>query len=165
MGEQDELDENSPIFAVTAAAELAGMHPQTLRQYDRLGLVVPARTQGGSRRYSLRHVQQLRDVARLSADGMSLPAIARIIELEDHVRELRHRVRDLEARMQSELENRPGARVFAAGSSGSVVSVRHGTRVRRTREVVLWRPRNTLASGRNAGEDADTDDESPGKPH
>jgi MerR family transcriptional regulator, heat shock protein HspR len=140
----DDLDENSPIFAIAAAAELAGMHPQTLRQYDRLGLVVPERTQGGSRRYSLRHVQQLREVARLSGDGMSLPAIARIIELEEHVRELRYRVRDLEARMQTELQNRPGARVFAAGSSGAVVSLRHGTRIRRTRDVVLWRPRAPL---------------------
>ena len=57
------------------------MHPQTLRQYDRLGLVVPARTQGGSRRYSSRHVQQLREVARLSGEGMSLPAIARLLDL------------------------------------------------------------------------------------
>jgi len=161
MGDDDQLDENSPIFAITAAAELAGMHPQTLRQYDRLGLVVPERTQGGSRRYSLRHVQQLRDVARLSSDGVSLPAIARIIELEEHVRELRHRVRDLEARMQSERDNRPGARVFAAGSTGSVVSVRHGTRLRRTREVVLWRPRHSLTTG----EDADPDPDSPDGPH
>ena len=155
MGGQDELDENSPIFAIAAAAELAGMHPQTLRQYDRIGLVVPARTQGGSRRYSLRHVQQLRDVARLSADGMSLPAIARIVELEDHVRELRHRVRDLEARMRTEMESRPGARVFAAEASGSVVSLRHGTRMRRTREVVLWRPRHALPPGADSDPDPD----------
>lgn len=143
----DELDENSPILAIAAAAELAGMHPQTLRQYDRIGLVVPARTQGGSRRYSIRHVQQLREVARMSAEGVSLPAIARIIALEERVRELHFRVRDLEARMQAELQNRPGARVFAAGSSGSVVSIRHGTRVRRTREVMLWQPRRSLNSG------------------
>lgn len=157
MAEHDQLDENSPIFAIAAAAELAGMHPQTLRQYDRLGLVVPARTQGGSRRYSLRHVQQLREVARLSNDGMSLPAIARILELEEHVRELRFRVRDLEARMQTELENRPGARVFAAETSGAVVSLRHGTRLRRTRDVVLWRPRHSLS----AGEDTRTETPSP----
>ena len=54
---EDEIDDEAPILAIAAAAELAGMHPQTLRQYDRLGLVVPARTQGGSRRYSLRHVE------------------------------------------------------------------------------------------------------------
>ena len=146
----DELDEDSPILAIAAAAELAGMHPQTLRQYDRIGLVVPARTQGGSRRYSLRHVQQLREVARMSGDGMSLPAIARIIELEDRVRELHFRVRDLEARVQAELQNRPGARVFAAGSSGSVVSLRHGTRIRRTREVMLWQPRRSLDAADDA---------------
>ncbi len=62
MPRSHDVDENAPIFAIAAAAELSGMHPQTLRQYDRLGLVVPARTQGGSRRYSLGHVAQLREV-------------------------------------------------------------------------------------------------------
>lgn len=117
------------------------MHPQTLRQYDRLGLVVPARTQGGSRRYSLRHVEQLREVARLSADGMSLPAIARLISLEQQVHDLRRRVRDLEQQLDRERQSRPGARVFAAGPSGSVVTLRHGARVRRATELVVWRPR------------------------
>lgn len=142
----DEIDEDAPIFAIAVAAELSGMHPQTLRQYDRLGLVIPARTQGGSRRYSLRHVQQLREVARMSADGIGLPAIIRILELEDRVRELHGRVRDLEDRVRSELERRPGARVFAAGSTGSVVPLRHGTRVRRATEVVVWRPRRGIES-------------------
>lgn len=134
-------DDRSPVLTISAAAELAGMHPQTLRQYDRLGLVVPARTQGGSRRYSVRHVEQLREVARLSADGMSLPAIARIIELEERVRGLHRQVRDLEERVRAELQSRPGARVFAAGATGSVVTLRHGKRVRRATDVVLWRPR------------------------
>ncbi len=134
----DEVDEEAPIFAIAVAAELAGMHPQTLRQYDRLGLVVPARTQGGSRRYSLRHVKQLREVASLSAEGMSLPAISRLIELENTVRSLRAQVRDLEGRLREEVESR--SRVFAAGASGSVVTLRHGTRVRRATEVVVWRP-------------------------
>lgn len=135
------IDEDAPILAIAVAAELAGMHPQTLRQYDRLGLVIPARTQGGSRRYSLRHVAQLREVAALSADGMSLPAIARIIELENQVRRLRREVADLEQRLRDEVDQRRGARVFAAGASGSVVTLRHGTRVRRATEVVLWQPR------------------------
>lgn len=139
-----EIDDEAPILAIAAAAELAGMHPQTLRQYDRLGLVVPGRTQGGSRRYSLRHVEQLREIARLSSEGMSLPAIARILELENRVRELHTRVRDLEARVEAELASRPGARVFAAGSSGSVITLRHGRRVRRATEIVLWRPRHAL---------------------
>lgn len=133
-----EVDEETPIFAIAAAAELSGMHPQTLRQYDRLGLVVPGRTQGGSRRYSLRHVKQLREVAALSAEGMSLPAISRLLELENENRMLRRRIAQLEQRVREDLEQR--SRVFAAGASGSVVSVRHGTRVRRATEVVLWRP-------------------------
>ncbi|MBD7957488.1 MerR family transcriptional regulator [Microbacterium sp. Sa4CUA7] len=137
----DEIDEDTPIFAIAVAADLAGMHPQTLRQYDRIGLVVPARTRGGSRRYSPRDVAQLREVARLSAEGVSLPAVARIIELENHVRELRHQVRDLEHRVRTELENRPGARVFAAGPSGGVITLRHGKRVPRATDIVLWRPR------------------------
>lgn len=156
MIDGDELDQDAPILAIAAAAELAGMHPQTLRQYDRLGLVVPARTQGGSRRYSLRHVHQLREVARMSADGMSLPAIARIIELEDRVRELHVRVQTLEMQVRVEVENRPGSRVFAAESSGSVISLRRGTRVRRTREVVLWQPRAQLpAADAATADDAD----------
>ncbi|MFT4280207.1 heat shock protein transcriptional repressor HspR [Microbacterium sp.] len=136
----DDVDEETPIFAIAAAAELSGMHPQTLRQYDRLGLVVPGRTQGGSRRYSLRHVKQLREVAALSAEGMSLPAISRIIELENQVRTLRRHVDDLEQRLRDEVDQRRGARVFAAGATGSVVTLRHGTRVRRATEVVVWRP-------------------------
>lgn len=135
-----EPDEDSPLFAIALAAELAGMHPQTLRQYDRLGLVVPGRTRGGSRRYSARNIEQLREVARLSADGMSLPAIARIIELEDTVRRLRRQVVDLEKRVKTESEYRPGARVFAAGATGAVVTLTSGRRVRRSTDIVVWRP-------------------------
>ncbi len=137
----EDVDEETPIFAIAVAAELAGMHPQTLRQYDRLGLVVPGRTQGGSRRYALRHVKQLREVAALSAEGMSLPAISRIIELENTVRSLRRQVGELETRLREETERRPGMRVFAAGVSGAVVPLRHGVRMRRSTDVVVWRPR------------------------
>jgi len=137
----ENVDEQSPIFAITLAAELAGMHPQTLRQYDRLGLVVPARTQGGSRRYSLRHVAQLREVAAMSAEGMSLPAIARILALEEEVRALRQQVDDLGQLVRDEVDKRRGVRVFAAGATGAVVSLRQGVRTRRATEVVLYRPR------------------------
>jgi MerR family transcriptional regulator, heat shock protein HspR len=160
MVPEDEFDEDAPVFAIAAAAELSGMHPQTLRQYDRLGLVVPARTQGGSRRYSMRHVHQLQEVARMSGDGMSLPAIARILELEDRVRELHVRVQSLEARVRIEVESRPGARVFAAGATGAVVTLRHGTRVRRATDIVLWRPRHPLppgAAAADAGDGAEDD--------
>lgn len=156
-----EVDADAPLFAIAVAAELSGMHPQTLRQYDRLGLVVPGRTQGGSRRYSVRHIEQLREVARMSSEGIGLPAISRILELEGRVRELHGRVQDLEDRVRLELERRPGARIFAAGSTGSVVSVRRGTRVRRAAEVALWRPRPQLEAPADAepaddGEAADT---------
>ena len=135
-----DLDEFSPVFAIAVAAELAGMHPQTLRQYDRLGLVSPTRTAGQSRRYSLRDVAQLREIAALSAEGLNLAGIKRIIELENRVSELGGRVRELEAALADELLNRPGRRVFAAGAEGDVVSLRAGTRAQRPNQVVVWRP-------------------------
>lgn len=135
------MNADTPVFAIAVAAELAGMHPQTLRQYDRIGLVVPGRTRGGSRRYSTRNIEQLREVAQLSAEGMSLPAIARLLDLEDEVRMLRHRVAELEGALRVERESRPGVRVFAAGSSGQVTPVPSGRRIRRSTEVVLWSPR------------------------
>lgn len=147
------MDAEVPVFAIAVAAELAGMHPQTLRQYDRIGLVVPRRTRGGSRRYSMRDIEQLREVAHLSREGMSLPAIARLLDLEDEVRVLKRRVSVLEDALRIERENRPGARVFAAGSSGQVFSIGSGRRIRRSTEVVLWRPR--AAEGRNDGPAAD----------
>lgn len=135
------MDENSPLFAIAIAAELAEMHPQTLRQYDRLGLVSPGRTVGKSRRYSMRDVAQLREIARLGAEGVSLEGIRRVLNLENRVAELELRVRELEVALADELLNRPGRRVFAAGESGDVVSLRAGTRAQRNTQVVVWRPR------------------------
>jgi MerR family transcriptional regulator/heat shock protein HspR len=134
------MDENSQVFVISIAAELAGMHPQTLRQYDRLGLVSPTRTSGKSRRYSMRDVVKLQEISRLGGEGVSLEGIRRILELEDQVGALRDRVRELESALADELLNRPGRRVFAAGSEGEVVSLRAGTRVRRSNQVVVWRP-------------------------
>ena len=135
------MDADDPIFPIAAAAELAGMHPQTLRQYDRLGLVVPRRTAGKSRRYSLREVAQLREVQRLSGEGVSLEGIKRVLELENEVVSLRDRVRQLETALANELLTRPGARVFASTPQGDVVPLRHGTRAARRTELVVWRPR------------------------
>ncbi len=134
------MDEHSPVFAIAVAAELAGMHPQTLRQYDRLGLVSPKRTAGQSRRYSMRDVVQLREIARLSAEGLNLEGIRRILELENQVSSLSERVRELEGALADELLNRPGRRVFAAGSAGDVVTLRPGARAARPNQVVVWRP-------------------------
>lgn len=135
-----DIDEFSPLFPIAAAAELTGMHPQTLRQYDRLGLVSPRRTAGQSRRYSMRDVAQLREIARLSAEGLNLEGVRRILELEDQVTHLAMRVRELESALAEEVLNRPGRRVFAAGSEGDVVSLRAGERAKKQNQVVVWRP-------------------------
>jgi MerR family transcriptional regulator/heat shock protein HspR len=151
MTDSYEIDEDAPVFAIAVAAELAGMHPQTLRQYDRIGLVVPGRTRGGSRRYSSRNIEQLREVSRLSGEGMSLAAIARVLDLEDEVRNLRRTVRELESQLRAERASRPGARVFAAGATGAVVTLRAGTRVRRSADLVLWSPPPRGAEGDERG--------------
>ena len=92
------LPEDAPVFVISVAAQLAGMHPQTLRQYDRLGLVNPGRTPGGGRRYSARDVALLREVQRLSQEeGVNLAGIKRIIELESEVDALRSRIAELQA--------------------------------------------------------------------
>ena len=136
----DELDVDTPVFAIAVAAELAFMHPQTLRQYDRMGLVIPTRTGGQSRRYTMRNVAQLREIARLSNEGVSLEGIKRILELENQSAELQKRVRDLEQALANELMNRPGARVFAAGDSG-IETLAPGQRPTRHPSVVVWRRR------------------------
>jgi MerR family transcriptional regulator/heat shock protein HspR len=106
------VPEDAPVFVISVAAELAGMHAQTLRQYDRLGLVTPGRTGGGGRRYSARDVALLREVQRLSQhEGVNLAGIKRIIELESHVDALRQRVAELNAeldRAHAELVARRG---------------------------------------------------------
>lgn len=134
------MDESTPLFAIAVAAELAGMHPQTLRQYDRLGLVSPTRTAGQSRRYSMRDVVQLREIARLGAEGLNLEGIRRILELENENRALRARVRELETALADELLAKPGRRVFAAGAEGEVVTLRAGTRAQKANQLVVWRP-------------------------
>jgi MerR family transcriptional regulator/heat shock protein HspR len=134
----EQFDENTPLFVISVAAELAFMHPQTLRQYDRMGLVTPGRTGGRSRRYTARNIAQLREVAKLSAEGVSLEGIRRILELENQNADLTTRVRDLESALATEMLNRPGARVFAAGEQG-IESIARGRRPTRNTEVVLWR--------------------------
>ena len=139
-GEGILMDEHSPMFPIAVAAELAGMHPQTLRQYDRLGLVSPGRTAGKSRRYSMRDVAQLREIARLSAEGLNLEGVRRILELENETVALRARVHDLEVALADVMLQRPGGRVFAAGSAGEVIPLRAGRRAQKQNQVVVWRP-------------------------
>jgi MerR family transcriptional regulator, heat shock protein HspR len=106
-----DVPEDAPVFVISVAAQLAGMHAQTLRQYDRIGLVTPGRTVGGGRRYSARDVALLREVQRLSQDeGVNLAGIKRIIELEAHVDALRARLTEMAdelRRAYAELNARP----------------------------------------------------------
>lgn len=132
-------DDAAPVFVISVAAALAGMHPQTLRQYDRLGLVSPGRARGRARRYSRRDVATLREVQRLSQDeGINLAGIKRILDLQRRVEDLEREVAVLRARVAQE------HRVFAAGPTGDVVEVLRGQRVRRSvpeaGALVLWRP-------------------------
>lgn len=133
------FDETSPIFSIAAAAELAGLHAQTLRQYDRLGLVQPSRTAGNTRRYSMRDFGRLKQVQMLSGEGVSLEGIRRILEMSDENRELRTRVRELESALADAVMQQQGRRVFAAGTAG-ITTIRAGARPSRPGSVVLWRP-------------------------
>jgi len=119
---------DEPItFVISVAAELAGMHPQTLRQYDRLGLVIPARTKGRGRRYTKRDVQRLRDVQRMSQEeGINLAGIRRILELERRVEALEEERDALRSAVAASEARRN--RVFAASSDGQAMPMRRGHR-------------------------------------
>lgn len=83
------------VYVISVAAELAGMHPQTLRIYERRGLLTPARTSGGNRRYSDADIQRLRRIAELASSGMNLEGIRHVMSLEEEVVRLRHEVAEL----------------------------------------------------------------------
>ena len=128
--------EDAPVFVISVAAELAGMHAQTLRQYDRLGLVSPGRTAGGGRRYSPRDVELLREVQRLSQeDGVNLAGIKRIIDLESQVQALQERVSEL----LHEVEVAEARRIAA---ESAVAATYRRDLVPRTSDsaLVVWRP-------------------------
>ena len=93
--------DDTPVYVISVAAELAGMHPQTLRQYDRLGLVSPARTGGRNRLYSARDIERLREVQRLSESGINLEGVRRILHLEAEVSMLRARIDELTVQQRS----------------------------------------------------------------
>ena len=88
---------NHAVYVISVAAELAGMHPQTLRIYERRGLVQPARTQGGNRRYSDIDIDRLRRISELAAEGMNLEGIRRVMHLEAENERLRAEVAELQA--------------------------------------------------------------------
>lgn len=127
MASDSKKNESSRTFLISVAAELAGMHAQTLRTYDRLGLVSPQRTRGGGRRYSEHDVNLLREVQRLSQDeGVNLAGIKRIIELTNHVEALQSRIKE----MAEELA------VLRANQRREVAVVPKST------ALVVWQPRS-----------------------
>lgn len=92
---------DSPVYVISVAAQLTGLHPQTLRTYERLGLITPGRTGGGGRRYSHRDLELLRSIADLTASGIGIEGVRRILELENHVAALRARNQELEAEVEA----------------------------------------------------------------
>jgi MerR family transcriptional regulator/heat shock protein HspR len=89
-----DVDADTPVYVISVAAQLTGLHPQTLRQYDRMGLVCPMRIGGRNRLYSSRDVQRLRQIAQLSNEGLSLEGIRRVLTLEEEIDTLRVRLRE-----------------------------------------------------------------------
>jgi MerR family transcriptional regulator/heat shock protein HspR len=129
-------DEDTPMFVISVAAQLSGLHAQTLRGYDRLGLVSPGRTAGGGRRYSMRDIALLREVQRLSQEeGVNLAGVKRIIELENEVDELRGQL----AALTEEL----AAAYVAADRAAAAVHASYRNElvpVRRQTALVVWKP-------------------------
>jgi MerR family transcriptional regulator/heat shock protein HspR len=119
-------DDTTPVYAISVAAQIAGMHPQTLRQYDRLGLVSPDRTNGRNRLYSLRDIARLRQVAVLSGDGVNLAGIQRILALEARLDALLGELDALRAEVARLRPRLPAADADSRGASTA---------------LVVWRPR------------------------
>jgi MerR family transcriptional regulator, heat shock protein HspR len=132
-------DDRTPIYVISVAAQLAGMHPQTLRQYDRLGLVQPGRAGGGGRRYSERDVALLREVQKLSQeDGVNLAGIKRIIGLEQLVGDLQQRLAELEQQLDDAYR-----RIAELESIGPYPGRDLVRRERPSTALVIWRPRRS----------------------
>lgn len=130
-------DEDTPVFVISVAAELSGLHAQTLRSYDRLGLVSPGRTAGGGRRYSMRDIALLREVQRLSQEaGVNLAGIKRIIELESEVDALRGQVAALTEELSA-----------AYAAADQVAAAIHASYrkdlvpLRQETALVIWKPK------------------------
>jgi MerR family transcriptional regulator/heat shock protein HspR len=88
------------VYVISVAAELTGLHPQTLRGYERMGLITPGRTGGGGRRYSHRDIELLREIADLTSSGIGIEGVRRILDLEHQVDALRHRNEELLAELE-----------------------------------------------------------------
>lgn len=131
------MEDTTPVFVISVAAELAGMHPQTLRTYDRLGLVTPGRATGRGRRYSQRDVGRLREVQRLSQqEGLNLEGVRRVLALVDQVLALQQRVLELQVELA---EARHAGEHRASAARGELVPVRAASAAEAA--IVVWQRR------------------------
>lgn len=159
------VSRTAPILTVSVAAELAGMHPQTVRQYDRLGLVIAQRTRGGGRRYSLNDVDKLLRIQQLSQEeGINLAGIARIVELEREVERLEKHSAKLERQVEklqilgnflrTELERYTSRehRVFAASATGDVTMAQRLDQLRAALHEADLRAAATAEKLHNSGD-------------
>ncbi len=142
---QLETTSDAKVIVISVAARMAGMHPQTLRQYDRLGLVSPDRTAGRGRRYSARDIELLRTVQQLSqTEGINLAGIKRIIELENQVVALQQRVAELQSAVEgaaAAMQQREAA--VHASYRRDLVPYQE---VQQTSALVVWRPKRQQSS-------------------
>ena len=142
MSSPYELSDDMPVYVISVAANLSGMHPQTLRGYEKVGLVIPRRTAGGGRRYSMRDILALREIQRLSQEeGINLSGIKRILDLERELEQTRLALAEMHAEMaqlRAELESTRAvaarlAELRRAGRTAdpkaAIVPVRASTRV------------------------------------
>ena len=139
----DRLSDDTPVYVISVAAELSGLHPQTLRAYDRLGLVSPGRSPGRGRRYSMRDILALREVQRLSQDeGVNLSGIKQILDLADELERARQAAAQLHAeiaRLRDELESTRAVAARLAGLRRSRATGADLVPVRPAR-VTQWAP-------------------------
>jgi len=105
--DKNQPDDDAGVYVISVAAEISGMHPQTLRQYDKLGLVSPSRTEGRNRRYSLRDIALLRTVQKLVGEGINHAGIKRIIELESAMANMSVEVAQLRIEVDALLKENP----------------------------------------------------------
>ena len=129
---------DAAVYVISVAAELTGLHPQTLRTYERMGLITPGRTAGGGRRYSHHDLERLREIADLTAHGIGIEGVRRILDLDNQVTALRHRNQDLQAELEVTRAALRQARIAAGAAHPNTLPVlRHSVT---GQSVVVWRP-------------------------
>ena len=117
----DQPADDAAVYVISVAAEISGLHPQTLRQYDRLGLVSPNRTEGRNRRYSLRDIALLRAVQRLVGEGINHAGIKRIIDLESAMANMALEVAQLRIEVDALVEANPPKGLVRRASSEVII--------------------------------------------